>query len=185
MARVCSICSHPRVLGIDAALSEGRAYRSVARQFEASESSVYRHWKEHLPIASGSTLETRGDAVIESGPVAASRADRSSVRGPDLLDCMARIHNCSIGILEAASAAGRHETALKAIREIRGNIELTAKLEAQLGGGTFDLRNLTAESLQVFLRESVGGLSARDREALLLEEPELADLVSRSFGVPV
>ena len=51
MARACSICSHLRVAEIDAALLKSVAYRSVAKLFGASKSSVYRHSKEHLPVA--------------------------------------------------------------------------------------------------------------------------------------
>ena len=185
MARPCSICSHPRVLGIDAALLKGGAYRTVAKEFEASESSVYRHWKEHLPLPSRSTLEPCGAVgVMESRPAARSHAGQhgtigpSEVRGVDLFDVMARLQACTLGILATASAQGRYETALKAIRETRGNVELIAKLEAELGGGVLDPRRFTADNLRVLLRESLGQLSGRDRHDLLLDEPELADLVA-------
>jgi hypothetical protein len=97
----------------------------------------------------------------------------------DLLDYMVRIQKGTLTILENARAAGRHETALKAIRETRGNIELIAKLGARFadGGNTLDLRTFAARDLRMLLRESVGELSARDRAALLLEAPELSNLV--------
>jgi hypothetical protein len=49
MPRRCTVCDHPQRHGIDEALVSGAPYRSVARRFVLSESSVYRHKTEHLP----------------------------------------------------------------------------------------------------------------------------------------
>src|SRR5215212_9228542 len=49
MPRRCTVCDHPQRHGIDEVLVTGAAYRSVAKRFELSESSVYRHKTEHLP----------------------------------------------------------------------------------------------------------------------------------------
>jgi len=96
---------------------------------------------------------------------------------------MARIQQGTLAILESAKAAGRDETALRAVRESRGNLELMAKFEAQLGDGLnpLDLRKLTAEDLRFLLRESLGELSARDRKTLLLDAPDLAELMPDQF----
>jgi hypothetical protein len=85
-------------------------------------------------------------------------------------------------------AAGRHETALKAIRESRGNIELISKLEGFLKDGSddpvnvLDLCKLSGEDLGVLLRASLGELSSRDRQALLVQAPELAEFAPDQFG---
>jgi transposase-like protein len=49
MPRRCTVCDHPERHCIDEALVTGAPYRSVARRFGLSESSVYRHKTEHLP----------------------------------------------------------------------------------------------------------------------------------------
>lgn len=49
MARTCTICTHPSLESIDHALVAGAAYRSVAKRYEASPPSVYRHQHGHLP----------------------------------------------------------------------------------------------------------------------------------------
>jgi transposase-like protein len=49
MPRRCTVCDHPERHGIDEALVTGAPYRSVAKRFGLSESSVYRHKTEHLP----------------------------------------------------------------------------------------------------------------------------------------
>jgi hypothetical protein len=43
------VCDHQERHGIDETLVTGAPYRSVAKRFGLSESSVYRHKTEHLP----------------------------------------------------------------------------------------------------------------------------------------
>ena len=57
MARTCTICIHAAKEDIDKALLAGEPYRSVAKHYEASESSVYRHQQDHLPAAMVKALE--------------------------------------------------------------------------------------------------------------------------------
>ena len=190
MSRACSICRHPRVSEIDAALSEGTAYRRVAKQFEASAPSVYRHAREHLPIGSASGAvapeSEASDVTAEAGVIATPHSDgaRAPVgkRSVDLLDYMLRVQERTFSILESARAAGRHETGLKAIRESRENLALISKLQGQPGTDMLDLMKLSAEDLAVLIRASLGELSARDRKELLLESPPgLAELVASSL----
>jgi hypothetical protein len=88
---------------------------------------------------------------------------------------MAQIQKHTLGILEGASRSGRHDTALKAIRETRANVELISKLGGLLEerGNTFDLQRLTSEEIGLLLRTGIGELSTRQRQTLLLEDPEL------------
>jgi hypothetical protein len=50
MPRRCTVCDHPERRSIDEALVTGAPYRSVAKRFGLSESAVYRHKTEHLPV---------------------------------------------------------------------------------------------------------------------------------------
>jgi transposase-like protein len=49
MPRRCTACDHHQRHSIDETLVTGAPFRSVARRFGLSESSVYRHKTEHLP----------------------------------------------------------------------------------------------------------------------------------------
>jgi hypothetical protein len=111
MPRRCTVCDHPGSHGIDEALVTGAPYRSVARRFELSESAVYRHKTEHLPAH---LLKARD---VE----AAARAD-------DLLDQVRNLQAHALDILERAEKAGDLRTALAAISQARGNLELLGKL---------------------------------------------------------
>ena len=115
MSRTCTICSHPDLGSIDAALVTGEPYRSIANRFEASSSAVYRHQQDHLPV----TLVK----AAEAGEVA--HAD--SLR--DQLQCL---HQKALDILAGAEKAGDLRTALMALQEVRSTMELTAKVTGEL-----------------------------------------------------
>jgi hypothetical protein len=109
------VCDHPERHSIDEALVTGAPYRSVAKRFELSESSVYRHKTEHLPAH---LLKAR---EIEE----AARAD-------DLLEQVRHLQAHALDILECAEKAGDLRTALAAISQARGNLELLGKLAGEL-----------------------------------------------------
>jgi hypothetical protein len=98
------------------ALVAGEPYRSVANRYESlSQASVQRHSENHLPA----TLAQAKEAEM------VAHAD-------DLLEQMRDLQVRTFAILEAAEASEQHRTALSAIREARGNLELLAKLLGEL-----------------------------------------------------
>jgi transposase-like protein len=116
MPRRCTVCAHPKVEAIDMALVAGEPYRSVANRYESlSQASVQRHSENHLPA----TLAQEKDAEM------VAHAD-------DLLEQVRDLQVRTFAILEAAEASEQHRTALSAIREARGNLELLAKLLGEL-----------------------------------------------------
>jgi hypothetical protein len=115
MPRRCTVCDHPARYSIDEALVSGTPYRSVAKRFELSESAVYRHKAEHLPAH---LLKAR-----EAEEVA--QAD-------DLLEQVRHLQGRALNILERAEKAGDLRTALVAISQARGNLELLGKLAGEL-----------------------------------------------------
>ncbi len=143
MARNCSICSDPRLSEIDAALLGTEAYRSISKQFSLSESAVYRHKKDHLPVVLGREMEAAGltpagllgaeiSADGESGDQPAHAVLKSGVDGDSLVNHLGELHTSTLSILKDSMEAGRSETGLKAVREARQNVELVAKLAGLL-----------------------------------------------------
>jgi hypothetical protein len=115
MPRRCTVCDHPERHGIDEALVTGAPYRSVAKRFRLSESAVYRHKAEHLPAHLLKARETEE----------AARADA-------LLDQVRNLQAHALDILERAEKTGDLRTALAAISQARGNLELLGKLAGEL-----------------------------------------------------
>jgi transposase-like protein len=132
MPRRCTVCDHPQKHAVDEALVSGVRYRSVAKRFELSESAVYRHKTEHLPAQ---LLKAR---EVEE----AARAD-------DLLDQVRNLQVHVLDILERAENAGDLRTALAAISQARGNLELLGKLAGELDERPVVNLNVSAEWLEL------------------------------------
>ena len=115
MPRRCTVCDHPERHSIDEALVIGAPYRSVAKRFDLSESAVYRHKTEHLPAR---LLKARDAEEV-------AQAD-------DLLEQVRHLQAHALDILERAEKAWDLRTALAAISQARGNLELLGKLAGEL-----------------------------------------------------
>jgi len=132
MPRKCTVCDHPKRHSLDEALVTGAPYRSVAKRFELSESSVYRHKTEHLPAH---LLKAR---EVEE----AARADA-------LLEQVRHLQGHALDILERAEKAGDLRTALSAISQARGNLELLGKLAGELDERPMVSLNISPQWLEL------------------------------------
>ncbi len=118
MPRACTICTHDQKQEIDRALLEGQTLRSISQQFAVSTWALARHRDSgHIPAAIIKALEVE------------EVADAS-----DLLGQMQRLHARTLSILSDAELRGDQRTALAAVREARGNLELLTKLYVLLVG---------------------------------------------------
>jgi transposase-like protein len=118
MPMTCTVCRHADRVAIDRALvgvGGGGSLRSIAKQYGVSASAVLRHRVDHLPAS----LLTARDAEE------ATNAD-------DLLAELRSIQARARGLLDRAEEGGDLRAAVAAIRELRGNLELLAKLTQQL-----------------------------------------------------
>lgn len=118
MGRTCTICIHADREAIDAALVRGEPTRKIASRYESlSQAAVSRHGREHLPAS-----------------LALAHEAEEVAKADDLLGQVRGLQSRTLGILERAEHAGGPQlrTALSAIREARGNLELLAKLLGEL-----------------------------------------------------
>lgn len=115
MPRKCNVCQHPDRKAIDEALAEGTALSALAALYRVSDDALGRHKANHLPA----TLAKAAEAAE------VSRAD-------DLLRQLRALQSKTLGLLLRAEGAGDLRTALSAVREARGNVELLAKLSGEL-----------------------------------------------------
>ena len=113
MARPCTVCTHPERATIDTALVRRRSFRDIARQFGVSKDAAVRHHDEHLPDR-----------------LAAAKGVEDAAAADDLLGQVRELRGHALDILTAAKDAPvpDHRTALSAIREARGCIELFVKV---------------------------------------------------------
>ena len=96
-------------------VARAASYRDIARQYSVSKDAVSRHVKEHLPEL-----------------LAKAHEAEEAARAGELLDEARDLQARTLAILEAAERTRQHRTALSAIREARGNLELLAKLLGEL-----------------------------------------------------
>jgi hypothetical protein len=113
MARVCTVCSSPVREAIDRALVAGEPNRRLAADYGLSEASIRRHKAEHLP-----------DALVKA------QAALEVLAADDLLSKAQALGARALKILECAEKTGDLRTALHAIRESRGCLELQARMVA-------------------------------------------------------
>ena len=115
MPRRCTVCDHRERHNIDEVLVSGAPYRSVAKRFALSESAVYRHKTDHLPAH-----------------LLRAREAEEVARADDLLEQVKKLQAHALDILGRAEKAGDLRTALAAISQARGNLELLGKLAGEL-----------------------------------------------------
>ena len=115
MPRVCTVCAHPDHERIDASLVSGEPNRRIAAQHGLTEQALRRHRADHVPAAMALAAEAAEMAHAD-----------------DLLGQVRRLQARVLTILDRTESTGDLRTALGAIREARGNVELLAKLLGHL-----------------------------------------------------
>ena len=146
MPRRCSICHHEGLEGINRALVEGIAFPMLIAKYRVSKDALSRHKANHLPA----TLVKAQEAQ------AVARAD-------DLLDEVLSLQARTLTILDRAERVGDLRTALRAIKEARGNLELLAKLVGQIDERPQVHLHLSQEWLE--LRATIVGALEGHQEA--------------------
>ncbi len=116
MPRSCTICEHPEREAIDEALVAGESSAKIAGRYRTiDERAIRRHKANHLPAK----------LVMAQAAEEVAQADT-------LLGQVRDLQRRALDILDKAEEAGELRTALGAIREARGNLELLAKLLGEL-----------------------------------------------------
>jgi hypothetical protein len=115
--RACTVCSHEKRYEIEERLATRQGtYRGIARTYGLSEDAVSRH--------------VSGGHISQLIALAAD-AERAA-RADTLLDRIEALQSRTLAILSATEETGEHRTALAAIREARGNLELIGEVTKEL-----------------------------------------------------
>jgi hypothetical protein len=111
------VCSHEKRYEIEERLATRQGtYRGIARTYGLSEDAVSRH--------------VSGGHISQLIALAAD-AERAA-RADTLLDRIEALQSHTLAILEATEETHDHRTALAAIREARGNLELIGEVTKEL-----------------------------------------------------
>ena len=154
MPRTCTVCRHPERAVIDGALVAAEPFRVVARRTGLSDTALFRHKNNHIPL----TLR------IATQAVEVARAD-------DLLVQVHDLRERAVTLLETAEEAGNLRVALQGIREVRSCIELLARLAGELEARA--QLNISTAPEWLELRAAITGA--------LLPFPEATDAVAAAL----
>ncbi len=143
MPRTCTICEHPNRDEIDHLIINGNTFRHIASQYNFSYRAVKRHKDNHL-----------------NKKLAKAKEVQEVVHANSLLGQVRDLQMRALNILDAAEGSGDLRTALTAIKETRGCLELLGKLAGELQAGQVvnvlvspqwvTLRSVILESLEPF-----------------------------------
>jgi hypothetical protein len=112
MPRSCPICDHEDLDEINAALASNERIRTIAERWSVRKTALMRHRNEHLPYSAIEAKEAETKEAEEDAP------------GDDLLDQVRDLQERALATLEEAEEAEELNAALRAIREVKGNLEL-------------------------------------------------------------
>jgi hypothetical protein len=146
VGRNCTVCSHDEAHVINVELVSRVPYRDVERRFGVGRNALKRHSEEHIP-----------KLLVEA------KKATDSAEADDLLDRVESLQTRALAILDAAEDTGELRTALGAIREARGNLELMGRLTKELDDRPQVNLYLSAEWLE--LRAIIVGALEPHQEA--------------------
>ncbi|SRR6266567_246044 len=117
MSRVCTICNHPERASIEAAIVDGTVNREITSKFGVGRMAIERHTTNHLIQT---VKEAKQEQAIQTGSLALDRMSRGEGIVDEILDEF------------WGEKVKAPELALKALAELRRQVELRAKLEGEL-----------------------------------------------------
>jgi hypothetical protein len=131
--RSCTVCEHPKREEIDSALVASVSAAEIAGRYRTlGERAVRRHRSNHLPAKL--VMAEKAAEVVEANT---------------LLEQVGDLQRRALAILDQAERTGELKTALSAIREARGNLELLAKLLGELDERPVVNLNVSSEWLEL------------------------------------
>ncbi len=122
----CSVCEHPNRGEIDRAHVAGESLRDLAERFGRNKDTIAKHVKEHIPSA--------------------VRAAAAADAGDTILNELQTLCGEAIRLQALAEKKKDFRTAMAGIRELRGLIELKARLLGDLRDREINITNVQIDA---------------------------------------
>lgn len=132
--RQCSVCGHRRRAALEAEILNATPLMQIEKRFGVGRNSLQRHRDKHM----------RGE--VEAAK--AAREFEALERGGSVLERLGALDSRMAAIVDEAMALDDKSTAIRAIREVRGLIELRAKLTGELKDGGGSVTNITVNNTE-------------------------------------
>ena len=144
MPRTCTICTHPERDEIEKQLVARKPFRRIAKRFETSDTSLFRHAKNHLPGVLLKAREVRevlhADGLLEQVRGLCERTETLFAEVEDILAKAKQSNDLRIALAAVHSAVA-------VAREARGNAILLGQLTHKLQPETVHRHVFEPESL--------------------------------------
>jgi hypothetical protein len=166
----CSICNHPKRVEIDKALIDGGSYRDVAGRFGVSRSAVGRH-KRNGHIAEKIAKVARKKEIKEAEAIDAvvlAHEVQEVANAGSILAEVSALKTRALAILDNAESEGTREACM-ALREVRGIVELLAKVRGELKGDGVTVNLIQTPQFVEFKAIIMGVMCDECREKLVRE----------------
>lgn len=127
MPRSCPICDHEDLDEINAALASNERIRTIAERWSVRKTALMRHRNEHLPYSAIEAKEAEAKeakAKEAKAKEAETKEAEEDALGDDLLDQVRDLQERALATLEEAEEAEELNAALRAIREVKSDLEL-------------------------------------------------------------
>ncbi len=167
MAETCSVCAHPKRKAIERAMLGGMSLRTVADQFGPSKTTLIRHRDSHMAKVVAEVATTRAAEVaaaeteVRAAMVDTGRGTLVQVQalGEVARRCLARVTGKLDGDdPEYPDTGFDARGAASLIGQVRGALELQAKLLGELQSGT-QVNVLVQAERAEFVRVVIGALA--------------------------
>jgi len=164
----CNVCRHKDLAGIDLALARGIAVQALAKRYEVSTDSLYRHAKAHLPP------QLRAQLISAAPDLGSVDLDKlRETESQSLLSHLVAIRGRLFGSLDFSEEHGDSNMVARITSQLHQNLELTGKLLGTLGTGHTTINNSLIVTSEAYVQMRVAMLRA------LRPFPEAAQAVAQ------
>lgn len=168
MAKVqsrCKVCSHPKLKQIERALVlRAQPIRVIAESYGISPYSVERHYHNH--VSAEQRRLVYADARSEQAMVDRATADQIvKADRIDVMGSLARLSKRCERILDSAEKDGEDGLALSAIKELRHQITLAAKILGDLDSTKQETVIIADHPAWLAMRDALFGVLNRHPQA--------------------
>jgi hypothetical protein len=180
MGRECNVCAHPRRPEIELRLANNTAVRNIAKRYNLSKDSCYRHRRGHMPAALLQQLQVTG----KGNPTDLATLKRTESEG--LLQNLVHERARQQRIADKAETIDDFANATRASEASRKTSELIAKLLGDLKTGNVTQNILITPEFHAFRTAVVQALrlhpDAKRTVLAALQRLEQEDAIDAEFS---
>jgi hypothetical protein len=146
--RLCKCCHHRELQGINLGLARGVSVRALARRYQVTRDSLYRHQKSHLPPQLRASLIAGPDLDIDLDELRLTESQ-------SLLVHLVALRGRLFSSLDVAEECRDGNMLARVAGQLHNNLEITGKLLGSLSSGHTSVTNVLVMPAYVELRVSL------------------------------